>query len=91
MKYLAFLSLVFSSTALGFVVLPTEQQQHVFGGEQDATAIKAASQEGFKYGLENEWRLIQTSPVDTKWLTEEEKLKLKRVSDPPIEAIKSIN
>lgn len=78
MKYLTFLSLVFSSTALGFVVLPTEQQQHVFGGRKNAEAVKATSQEGFKYGYENEWRLIQTSPGETKWVTEEEKLKLKR-------------
>lgn len=76
MKYLAFLSLVFSSTALGFVVLPAEHQQRVFGvnevGADAHTQQHAPSPE-------EELRLIQTSPVETRWVSEEDKLELKRV------------
>ncbi|KAI5783920.1 leucine aminopeptidase 2 [Peziza echinospora] len=65
MKYLAFLSLLLSSTALGFVVLPTEQHQEVFG-------IKKHQ------GSDDELRLVQLSPSETRWITEDQKLELKR-------------
>ncbi|KAF8464060.1 leucine aminopeptidase 1 [Kalaharituber pfeilii] len=75
MKYLTLLSLLFSSTALGFVVLPTEQQQRVFGKglQANQNTLHASAEE--EHG---ELRLIQLSPVETKWVTEEDKLELKR-------------
>lgn len=75
MKYLTLLSLLFSSTALSFVVLPTEHTQEVFG-VNDGKHVK------FHAALEEDHsslRLIQTSPSETRWVTEEDKLELKRV------------
>lgn len=65
MKYLTFLALALSSTALGFVVLPTEQQQQVFGVKSVIDA-------------DDELRLVQLSPSDTRWVSESQKLELKR-------------
>lgn len=76
MKYLAFLAFIFSSATLGFVYLPSEQQQQVFGINREF-GIQSSSP-----SLEEEngeLRLIQLSPVETKWVTEEDKLELKRV------------
>ena len=83
MKYLAFLSLVFSSTALGFVVLPVEQQQHVFSMTKDKAEIAAAAEHIAADPEANQLRLIELSPTETRWVTEERKLEVKRVRSPP--------
>jgi len=80
MKYLTFLSLLLSSSPiLGYVVLPNDQTQQVFG-------VKEASiTSNNRHNTEDasELRLIQTSPSETRWITEEDKLELRRVRDFP--------
>lgn len=74
MKYLTFLSLLLSSSpVLGFVVLPNDQTQHAFGVKQVGVTTSSHPEEGA-----GELRLIQTSPSETRWVSEEDKLELKR-------------
>ncbi|KAF8457774.1 hypothetical protein BGX38DRAFT_1085978 [Terfezia claveryi] len=77
MKYLTFLSLLLSSSpVLGFVVLPNDHAQQAFGVKDVGVSTNshhAPPEEGA-----GELRLIQTSPSETRWVTEEDKLELKR-------------
>lgn len=75
MKYLAFLALIFSSTTLGLVYLPSEQQQQVFDLHREF-GVQSSSP---SLDENSELRLIQLSPVETKWVTEEDKLEFKKV------------
>lgn len=71
MKYLSALLLAFAVPSAFGIVMP---QQHFFEatGEIGTADAKAPVEE---------LRLVQISPAETRWVTEEQKLELKRVRD----------
>jgi bacterial leucyl aminopeptidase len=66
------LSLASVSQLASAIMVPSPDQEHVF--------LTAGSRGSVSAQNVAEKRLIQLSPMETRWVTEDEKLELKRVS-----------